>query len=158
MQIYCMTEGACEFSDSSALAGELLPALPRKIRKSIEQKLSTMEDRSDLFSVLGVTEDQEENLEDIPDESDDEEAQNVVGADMNWVPNEKQKRDLKMAHDNCGHLSNSDFARLLRRGNCKPEVAAWYARISIAPNVTVTRDQEPSDLQLYRAATVSITP
>ena len=75
---------------------------------------------------------------------------------MNWSHNEKQKRYLNMVHGNCGHTRSSDFARLLRRGNRKPEVAARYASIPIAPKVEVTSDQKPSDLQLHRAATVSI--
>ena len=33
--------------------------------------------------------------------------------------------DLRIAHDNSGHPTNSDFARLLRRGHARPEVAQW---------------------------------
>jgi hypothetical protein len=42
-----------------------------------------------------------------------------------WEPTAAQLRDLRIAHDNSGHPTNSDFARLLRRGNAKPEVAQW---------------------------------
>ena len=40
-------------------------------------------------------------------------------------PTPSQLRDLKIAHDNAGHPTNVDVARLLRRGNAKPEVANW---------------------------------
>ena len=30
-----------------------------------------------------------------------------------------------MAHDNCGHPLNTDFARMLRLGNARPEVWKW---------------------------------
>ena len=36
--------------------------------------------------------------------------------------------DLQIAHENAGHPSAKDFARLLRRGNAKPLVAAWVAK------------------------------
>ena len=42
-----------------------------------------------------------------------------------FEPSSAQFRDLKLAHDNAGHPTNADFARLLRRGNCRPEIAAW---------------------------------
>ena len=45
-----------------------------------------------------------------------------------WQPSPTQLRDLKIAHDNAGHPLNTDFARLLRRGNAKPEVAHWVRR------------------------------
>ena len=44
---------------------------------------------------------------------------------VEFTPTAAQLRDLKIAHANSGHPSNADFARLLRRGNAKPEVAAW---------------------------------
>ena len=52
--------------------------------------------------------------------SDEEEAP----MDVAWEPSAAQLRDLKIAHDNAGHPSNADFARLLRRGNARPEVAS----------------------------------
>ena len=32
---------------------------------------------------------------------------------------------MRIAHDNAGHPTNVDFARLLRRGNARPELANW---------------------------------
>ena len=40
-------------------------------------------------------------------------------------PTPSQLRDLRIAHDNAGHPTNVDFARLLRRGNARPELANW---------------------------------
>ena len=53
-----------------------------------------------------------------PDEPDGE----VPAPPQPWDPSDKEKADLKIAHDNSGHPLNRDFARLLRRGNAKPEV------------------------------------
>ena len=41
---------------------------------------------------------------------------------------EQQKKDLQIAHENCGHPTAKDFARLLRRGNARPEIASWVAK------------------------------
>ena len=57
-------------------------------------------------------------------DSDDEEPPDIA----NFEPTAEQKRDLKLAHDNAGHPTNQDFARLLRRGNAKPEVADWVRK------------------------------
>ena len=57
--------------------------------------------------------DQDENAEPDSDEEDYPELNNT------FTPNGQQLRDLKIAHDNSGHPSNADFARLLRRGNAK---------------------------------------
>ena len=45
-----------------------------------------------------------------------------------FTPSESQLRDLHLAHDNSGHPGNADFARLLRRGNCRPEIPAWVRK------------------------------
>jgi hypothetical protein len=43
----------------------------------------------------------------------------------NYEPTASQLRDLKVAHENTGHPKNADFAKLLRRGNWKAEIAGW---------------------------------
>ena len=45
-----------------------------------------------------------------------------------FEPTTEQFRDLKLAHDNAGHPTNADFARLLRRGSCRPEIASWVRK------------------------------
>ena len=49
----------------------------------------------------------------------DEEA---VPVSVGWVPTDEQLRDLRTAQNNSGHPGNAAFARLLRRGNARPEV------------------------------------
>eukprot|EP00973_Karenia_brevis_P068855 9572326-Karenia_brevis.AAC.1 len=41
---------------------------------------------------------------------------------MSWQPSAAQLADLKLAHASNGHPSNSDFARMLKLGNAKPDV------------------------------------
>ena len=53
--------------------------------------------------------------------SDDEK----VVKNTDWKPTAQQLRDIKIAHDDAGCPTNSGFARLLRRGNAKPELAKW---------------------------------
>ena len=36
--------------------------------------------------------------------------------------------NLKITHDNAGHPTSQDFARLLRRGHARPEVANWVRK------------------------------
>ena len=40
-------------------------------------------------------------------------------------PTRQQLIDLKIAHDNSGHPSPSDFARMIKLGNGKPELVRW---------------------------------
>ena len=48
--------------------------------------------------------------------------------DETWEPSKEQRRDLEFAHDNSGHPSKADFARLLRRGNVDPKVVRWVKK------------------------------
>jgi len=50
-----------------------------------------------------------------------------------FTPTTQQKRDLQVAHENCGHPTSKDFAKLLRRGNCKPDIANWVAKHFVCP-------------------------
>ena len=84
------------------------------------------------FPLEAVPEDQqlpEERVEDDPDaEPEDSDDEEFDPNPLEWQPSAQQLRDLKIAHDNSGHPSNADFARLIRRGNGRPEVAAWVRR------------------------------
>ena len=42
-----------------------------------------------------------------------------------WKPTPQQLSDLKLAHSNCGHPSNAEFAKLLKLGNARQEVWQW---------------------------------
>ena len=59
-----------------------------------------------------------------PEPDSDEE----VPEKQDWQPEAEQPIDLKLAHDSSGRPNNRDFARLLRRGNAKPEVARWVLK------------------------------
>ena len=48
--------------------------------------------------------------------------------ELHWDPTQEQKPDLNFAHDNSGHPSRADFARLLRRGNVDPKAARWVKK------------------------------
>ena len=87
---------------------------------------------SNSFPLETVPEDQqlpEERLDEDPDaEPEDSDEEEYDPNPLEWQPSAQQLRDLKIAHDNSGHPSNEDFARLIRRGNGRPEVAAWVRR------------------------------
>ena len=51
-----------------------------------------------------------------------------------WWPNAQELSDLKITHDSAGHPTNADFAKLLRRGNAKPEVASWVRKHFSCPD------------------------
>ena len=59
----------------------------------------------------------------LPDSDEELPEQSVA-----YTPTAEQLRDLKIAHDNAGHPDNSDFARMLRLGRARPEVAAWVRK------------------------------
>ena len=58
-------------------------------------------------------------------DSDDE-----VPEKEDWKPTAELLTDLELAHDSSGQPNNRDFARLLRRGNARAEVARWVPRFS----------------------------
>ena len=59
-----------------------------------------------------------------PDMDDSDAEREPIG----FEPTQSQRKDLQLAHENAGHPSAKDFARMLRRGSCKPEVASWVAK------------------------------
>ena len=63
-----------------------------------------------------------------------------------WAPTARQFKDI--AHDNLGHPSNRDFARMIKVGNGRPEIARWVAkhfRCDGCQAVKHIRSQRPSD-------------
>jgi len=60
-----------------------------------------------------------------PLSDDDDDNDTLPTTDDNFQPTAQQIRDLKIAHDNCGHPTAPDFARMLKLGNAKPELVKW---------------------------------
>lgn len=99
---------------------------PTAKRRRQNEEEDEPEDISDVgqSSLAPIPEDDGLQLEDADadlGDPDDEEAPPVAG----WWPSDQELRDLKISHDNAGHPTNADFARLLRRGSAKPEIANW---------------------------------
>ncbi len=129
--LYRPVSGA--FEGSSEDSADQVKTVPHAVLKQIKGKLNPKAVSWSLPMEIiaeepGESEDThllpEEHIDDaeaVPLDSDDEEPSPASP----YTPTEAQLRDLKMAHDNSGHPSNMDFARLLRRGNVKPEIAAW---------------------------------
>ena len=71
----------------------------------------------------------EERISEDPNaDPTDEDLDDAQVVDEDFKPTPQQIKDLKIAHDNCGHPSNRDFARMIRLGNGKPEIARWVAK------------------------------
>ena len=141
--LYKTVPGA--FENSTEESPDNISVVPRSVLQNIRQKLEPHKSTS--FPV-GIDEEgeqppneeeaaqggpstspllPEERVGDDNAEPDSEEEQEPAET-IKFEPTEQQLRDLKIAHDNSGHPSNADFARLLRRGNARPEVAAWVRR------------------------------
>ena len=60
----------------------------------------------------------EDDLKSEPDVDDE----NLSPQDESWQPSAAQLADLKLAHANDGHPSNTDTARMLKLGNAKLEI------------------------------------
>lgn len=133
-------EGSTE-SDEEALKN-----LPRAVRKSLKQRVLPEEIAA--MPLEAIPEDDvpepmgDDNEE--PDDDDDEWAEGAGDPLPEWAPSPQQARDLRLAHDNAGHPSNQDFARLLRRGNAKPEIARW-ARKSRVRSAKQTGSRKHAD-------------
>ena len=137
--LYRCPEGAAE---SSWDDDDLIATVPAAVSKAIKRKLDPRPDKRPETVCLPLEaipeeveppeakqELPEERLDEDPnaepEDSDDEEYDPNPPA---WTPTAQELRDLKIAHDNSGHPSNADFARLIRRGNGKPEIAAWVRK------------------------------
>ena len=55
-------------------------------------------------------------------------SQRKIVGDIPFKPTEQQLIDVRQAHDNAGHPSHADFARLLRRGNANTKLAIWVRK------------------------------
>jgi len=70
----------------------------------------------------------EERIADDPNADPIDDGLDFGKADEQFRPTSQQIKDLKIAHDNCGHPTNRDFARMIKLGNGKPEIARWVAQ------------------------------
>ena len=70
----------------------------------------------------------EERVSEDPNADPTDEDPDATEVDEDFKPTDQQIKDLKLAHDNCGHPSNRDFARMLKLGNARPEIARWVAK------------------------------
>ena len=61
-------------------------------------------------------------------EPDDDDDFDTSGGNVEWIPSAQQLKDLKLAHDNLGHPSNREFARMIKLGNGRPEIVRWVAK------------------------------
>jgi hypothetical protein len=64
----------------------------------------------------------------FPENEEASEEEDDTELPMEQAPDAQQLRDSKIAHDNSGHPTNCDFARLLRKWNAKAKVATWVRR------------------------------
>ena len=74
----------------------------------------------------------EERLEEDDDPNEEPEDEEEDQPQIEFEPTQEQLKDLRIAHDNSGHPTNSDFARLLKRGNARPEVVRWVRKHSVS--------------------------
>ena len=82
----------------------------------------------------------EEKIEDEnADPEDDVEEDEAVPDMPAYTPDEQTLKDLKFAHDNSGHPTNADFARMLRLGNAKPEVVKWVRKNFHCPDCAANK-------------------
>ena len=134
---------------------EQLHTIPRITKNMIIDKLGNVEQHGESFptmptipelspatpteteEVAGDDDDnrgpEENDLEPDRDDSDYEEPT------PGFVPTRQQMQDLQLAHENAGHPSAKDFARMLRRGNAKPEIANWVSRNFRCPECDANR-------------------
>jgi len=70
----------------------------------------------------------EERIADDPNADPIDDDLDFGKLDEQFKPTSQQIKDLKIAHDNCGHPTNRDFARMIKLGNGKPEIARWVAQ------------------------------
>ena len=119
-----------ELTDEQLAAGLESPPGPRRRRRlqEAEDDLDTITDqraRQAEDEVAGQEDTHEaEEANEEPDE-DDSDGEAPTPA---YEPSSQQKKDLQIAHENSGHPSAKDFAKMLRRGNAKPEIANWVAK------------------------------
>ena len=137
IMVYHAIDGA--FEGSSENSSEYVVTVPREVKDKISQHHKPQHQESLSLPLIGMDSIPEDAEADQPDsygpanEDDPEWVEDLdeLDADVqerDFHPTDKQLRELKLAHDNMGHPTNADFARLLRRGNAKPEVAAWVRR------------------------------
>jgi len=114
--------------------GDSIHTVPRAVTRAIIRS-PVLAETSFCAPLEAIPEDQvppdllpEERIADDPNAEPDSDEEEPPPVHQEWQPDAQELRDLAIAHDNAGHPNNTDFARLLRRGNAKPEVASWVRR------------------------------
>ena len=73
----------------------------------------------------------EDNDDNDPEEADhepDQDDSDFEEPPAEYAPTAQEQKDLQIAHANAGHPTAKDFARMLRRGNARPEIAHWVSK------------------------------
>jgi len=140
--LYQTTDGAHQGSTEDCeeiVSTTPRPAVQEITRRIVEPEETKNQTSSSVYPMESIPEDQEVQQElpaqELPEERVGEDPNAAPDSDEeeappppDFQPSPDQLRDLHIAHDNSGHPTNADFARLLRRGNCKPEIAAWVRK------------------------------
>ena len=132
--LYMLPEGVEAWSTENDFG--IATTLPRAIHQQLKKRLIPPTTESANFPLASIPEGDvpeaqilpEERIEDDnPNDEPDSDHEAIVPP-AGFTPSESQLRDLHLPHDYSGHPSNADFVRLLRRGNCRPEIAAWVRK------------------------------
>ena len=133
--LYSIHTGVLEQSDSETwfMLDDLTTRMHNRCRRNISGKLELGDlvcpEEDDAASRRSEAGDSPElpaqpvlspNPEDLDDPVDEEMPENA-----SFKPSQTQLNDLTKMHDNMGHPSNEDFARILKLGNVKAEVWRW---------------------------------
>ena len=149
--LYQLPAGAVEHSETDDNEG--IPTVPRPIKNGIgrvlqlpasanfPQRISDLPAIPEEPSTPSALDCQREGAESsmgvdgnqMPGErvAIDPDAEQVSEDDMDippvpdFQPSAQQLKDLRLAHDNNGHPTNTDFARMIKLGNGKPELVKW---------------------------------
>ena len=93
--------------------------------------------------------------EDLDDPADEE------PSSEDFKPTQAQMNDLVKMHDNMGHPSNEDFARILKLGNVKSEVWKWVRHNFKCEHCQATRlprAKRPTAIPRTYCLTISLEP
>ena len=136
---YILPEGAEAWSTEND--PDIATTLPLAILQQLKKRLISKMKESANFPFASIPEGDvpeaqilpgERIEDDNPNDEHDSDDEAIVPPE-GFTPSESQLRDLHLAHDNSGHPSNADFARLLRRGNCRPEAVSSSSLVSRQP-------------------------
>ena len=69
-----------------------------------------------------------ERVKDDPDAEPLSDEEDISPPSDTWWPTPQQLKDLKIVHDNHGHPTASDFARIIKLGNGMPALYRWVKK------------------------------